>query len=129
MIGFTDSDAGILAFDGKRFGFFTDRDEADLSFDLSDVGDLKFPWYYFGGGFKARIADRVVRLSIVAPNNSDLPGASALEKFQRFMGEGADVAVGNSVQRGAGRVLSEMGNSIVEGRAHMREWKKLLLNN
>ncbi|MBX3020125.1 MAG: hypothetical protein KF799_00485 [Bdellovibrionales bacterium] len=125
MLGYSGSQAGTLAFDGQHFAFFTDRAEDDIFFDRSTMTDLKFPWYYFGGGFKVKVGGRALRFSIIAPNTAEFPGEVALEKLHRFMGAGAQTA-GTSIKRGAGRVLSAMSGSISEGRANMRGWRSLL---
>lgn len=48
---------------------------------LEAVGNVKFPWYYFGGGMKLTIAGQPFRFSFLQPQNTKLPGelASARE--------------------------------------------------
>ena len=37
---------------------------------LSDVTEVKWPWYYFGGGVKLKFGDEKYRLSFVKPGNT-----------------------------------------------------------
>ncbi|GAB3655406.1 hypothetical protein GCM10027589_14580 [Actinocorallia lasiicapitis] len=41
---------------------------------LEAVGDVRFPWYYFGGGMKLKIAGQPFRFSFLQPQNTSLPG-------------------------------------------------------
>jgi hypothetical protein len=38
---------------------------------LPEVKDIKFPWYYFGGGVKLTIAKTRYRISFVRPNGAE----------------------------------------------------------
>jgi hypothetical protein len=69
----TRSLTGILESGGGRFAFITE-DERVLDVPLSEVTDVKFPWYYFGGGIKFKIGTENYRLSFVQPNDgSEVP--------------------------------------------------------
>ena len=61
---------GILESGGGRFAFTTDEQRV-FDVPLSEVTDVKFPWYYFGGGVKFKIGTAGYRLSFVQPNDAD----------------------------------------------------------
>ncbi len=64
---------GILESSGGRFAFLTE-DERVFDVPLFEVTDVKFPWYYFGGGVKFKIGTENYRLSFVQPNDgSEVP--------------------------------------------------------
>src|SRR5262245_44507292 len=41
---------------------------------LPAVQDVRFPWYYFGGGMKLTVAGHPFRFSFLQPQNTRLPG-------------------------------------------------------
>jgi hypothetical protein len=47
----------------------------------SEVTDVVFPWYYFGGGMKLRAAGIPYRLSFVKPNGAEYAAGRALAGF------------------------------------------------
>jgi len=108
--GVTRSLPGWLEWRNERLRFVTaERVVFDVS--RSDITDIRYPWYYFGGGVKLRASGTPHRLSFVRPN-------------------GAEHAVG--------RALGEMGNpaslavaavkvfDIRSGRAVGRTWRRIL---
>ncbi len=68
LTGITGSVFGHLTFANGRIAFTT-NDGCVFNVPLSEVSDVEFPWYYFGGGVKFRIGADSYRLSFVQPNN------------------------------------------------------------
>jgi hypothetical protein len=69
LSGLTDSEAGHLELRGGRLTF-TPLAAEKPGFDvpITEVHDINFPWHYFGGGFKMRIAGEQYRFSFVEPH-------------------------------------------------------------
>ncbi len=69
LIGLTRSEPGVLALEEGRLAYWT---EERLLFDvpLSEVSDVVFPWYYFGGGVKLTAGGDAHRFSFVEPNDA-----------------------------------------------------------
>lgn len=67
--GLTGSVPGALRLAHGRIAFTTDDGRRVFDVPLSSVSEVKFPWYYFGGGVKLRIGAESYRLSFVQPNN------------------------------------------------------------
>jgi hypothetical protein len=112
LVGITRSVPGVLELVDGRFAFTT---EEGLVFDapLSEVSEVKFPWYYFGGGVKFRVGAGSYRLSFVRPNDaSDIPG-----RLLAGTGYGAPVALLT-----AGRKVLDIG----EGRRAGKTWRSVL---
>lgn len=65
------SEPGVLQWTSDRLRFTT---ENDVVFDIepANLFDVVFPWYYFGGGFTFRTAERRYRLSFVRPNGAEV---------------------------------------------------------
>ena len=66
LVGITGSVHGVLELDDGRLAF-TIEERSVFNVPLSEVRDVKFPWYYFGGGIKFRIGADRYRLSFVLP--------------------------------------------------------------
>jgi hypothetical protein len=73
-------------------GVELDRGSSVVLFDapLEAVGDVKFPWYYFGGGMKLAVAKAPYRFSFLQPQNTQewpgidgIPGGRAAGKLWR----------------------------------------------
>ncbi len=93
MVGATQSIPGWLQHDGTRLRLFTDSDQGfDVAVD--QITDVTFPWYYFGGGCKLRVAGRPVRLSFVRPN-----GAAAAARPGEALRSAAAIAPGRAAGR------------------------------
>jgi len=58
---------GILGLIDGRFSFATDDGQFVFDAPVSDVRDVKVPWYYFGGGMKLSVGTERYRLSFVRP--------------------------------------------------------------
>lgn len=89
--GITRNVPGVLGLDEGRFTFVTDDEQAIFDAPLSDVGDVKVPWYYFGGGMKLRVGDERYRLSFIRPTAAgggiaDIPeGRAACRLWQSLL--------------------------------------------
>ena len=112
--GMTRSVPGVLELADGRIGFTTEEGRVFES-ALGDI-TVKFPWYYFGGGCKIRIGDRVYRISFVRPNDAtDVPG-SLLARLD------GGAAGGAAALLTAGRKLADVGR----GRKAGKQWKAAL---
>jgi len=68
LIGITRSLPGVLeSTDGRLL--YTTEEKRVFDVPLSDVTDVNFPWYYFGGGVKFKIGTESYRLSFVQPDD------------------------------------------------------------
>jgi hypothetical protein len=108
--GMTGTLAGWLEWKSGRLRFIT---PGEVVFDVpgSEIANLRFPWYYFGGGMTLRANGIRYRVSFVKPN-------------------GAEQAVG--------RALGEAGNPLAlavpvmkvidirSGRRICRQWRNVL---
>lgn len=68
LIGLTGSEQGSLIYANGRIALHT-NDRCAFDVPLSEVRDVEFPWYYFGGGVKFSIGADRYRLSFVRPEN------------------------------------------------------------
>jgi hypothetical protein len=73
LVGMTRSIPGVLELDGGRLILTTEQEQVfDVS--LTEVTEIRFPWYYFGGGLKLQIGAEGFRLSFVQPDDAnDVP--------------------------------------------------------
>lgn len=112
LVGITRSVPGILELADGHFAFTTDEKRV-FDVPLPQVSEVSFPWYYFGGGVKFRIAAERYRLSFVRPNDaSDIPGRLAAGTVV-----GAPAALLT-----AGRKIMDIG----EGRRAGKAWRSAL---
>jgi hypothetical protein len=81
---------------------------------LSQVGRVRFPWYYFGAGVKLSVDDRRWRISFVRPNQQG-GGFDSARTAEGLGSEGLAAA-------GAARGFREIG----EGRRAGKAWKVVL---
>ena len=76
--GITGSVPGVLELSDGRLTFTTDDGLRVFDAPLSEVSNVRFPWYYFSGGVKLNIGVNRYRLSFVQPENvaghSDVAG-------------------------------------------------------
>ncbi len=72
MIGLTKSVAGHLELAGGQLSLNLVTDECAFDSPLSDVNELKFPWYYFSAGFKLAIAGEHYRVSFLDQHDSQI---------------------------------------------------------
>lgn len=113
LVGMTGSVPGILELADGRLGFTTEEGRA-FDVPLSEVNNVNFPWYYFGGGVKFNIAADKYRLSFVRPNDaSDIPGRLLAHTE---LGAPAGLLT-------AGRKVLDIG----EGRRAGKAWKTVLM--
>ena len=115
--GATGSTEGVLELSGGRVSFtttgvyhgvpFTGEDdrggEAGKVFEaaLSEIEDVKFPWYYFGGGAKLTVQGETYRLSFVKPQNTQISPFAM----------GGDIPSGRRIGKYWKRVLLEKGGA------------------
>lgn len=118
---------GVLRLLGGRLSF-TGR--AGVVFDepLEAVTDITFPWYYFSGGFKARVAGTRRRVSLTRPNGAALPDDSLLGVLEAVSDAGLLGAVGGTVGEGAGAFGSTASSlsDVAAGRRRGKAWRELL---
>ena len=108
--GITVSIPGQLDLKDGRLRFATIE---DVIFDVqfSEVTDVKFPWYYFGGGVKLQAAGKPYRLSFVVPNGIEYAEGRAM------------ASIGNPL---ALLVAASKIRDIRDGRNLGRKWRELL---
>jgi len=88
--GITRSVAGVLGLEEGRLTFVTDEEVTIFDVPVSSVGDVKVPWYYFGGGMKLRVGAERYRLSFVLPTAAgggvtDIPEGRAACRMWRSL--------------------------------------------
>ena len=112
LIGLTRSEPGVLELADGVLAFTTEGGRL-FAASLSEVGNVRFPWYYFGGGVKLSIGSVQYRLSFVRPNDaSDIPG--------RLMARTEDG--GGAALLTTGRKIMDIG----EGRRAGKAWRAAL---
>lgn len=73
LVGITGNVPGVLELADGHLAFATEEGSI-FDVPLTEVSDVVFPWYYFGGGVKFKIGANSYRLSFVRPNDaSDAP--------------------------------------------------------
>lgn len=115
LIGMSGNVPGLLELADGRLSFTTEEGRV---FDtaVSEVSEVKFPWYYFGGGAKFRVGAASYRISFVKPNGaSDVP-----DRLLAHLGDGVEVAAEILT---IGRKVSDIG----KGRKAGKAWKAVLL--
>jgi hypothetical protein len=115
LIGMSGNVPGLLELGDGRLSFTT---EAGRVFDtpVSEVGEIRFPWYYFGGGANFKVGTASYRISFVKPNGAgDVP-----DRLLAHLGDGVEVAAGILT---IGRKVSDLG----KGRKAGKAWKSVLL--
>lgn len=99
LIGTLRSEAGWLDLTAGRLRYTTETREV-FDVRLDEVTDVIWPWYYFGGGVKLRVAGEQYRFSFVLPNGAEYPsvrsqaGADDLAALAIVERKGKDIAVG-----------------------------------
>lgn len=117
VIGGLRNRPGYLVTAGGRIAF-TDGEEPLFDVPLAEVSGVTYPWYWFGGGFRARIAGTSVKITFVKPNGVPSPNPSALELGLSALGV---------VAAGAGHVGDLTGLAwIAPGRRATAQWRKVL---
>ncbi|HET7233861.1 MAG TPA: hypothetical protein VFJ16_27870 [Longimicrobium sp.] len=67
LMGATGNLPGFLSLADGRFTFVSIDGETVFDAPVSAVGEVKVPWYYFGGGMKLTVGSERYRLSFVPP--------------------------------------------------------------
>ena len=88
--GLTGNVPGILGLVDGRLIFVTDDEQIVFDAPLSEVSNIKFPWYYFGGGMKLSVGAERYRLSFVLPTAvgggvADIPEGRSTCKMWRSL--------------------------------------------
>ena len=113
LVGMTRSVPGVLEWADGHFAFTTEEGRV-FDVPLSEVINVKFPWYYFGGGAKFNIGVESYRLSFIRPNDaSDIP--------DRLLAGTEAGGLGGLLN--IGRKVSDIG----EGRQAGKAWKSVLV--
>jgi hypothetical protein len=110
LIGTLRSEAGWLDLTAGRLRYTSETREV-FDVRLDEVTDIIWPWYYFGGGVKLRVAGEQYRFSFVLPNGAEYPTA----RLQAADGDPAALAI-----------VAQKGNDIAVGRKAGKEWRQLL---
>lgn len=125
MLGMTQSLPGILYYDGQHFGFETDDESHCIKCSLNELINIKYPWYYFGGGFKATANGKPFRISLVKPNGAEQVSKRVITK----VGQLADNLGLESLGVISGlTTIIESVDSIREGRTAMKLWQDFFKN-
>ena len=77
LIGGLRNVPGYLGLGGDRLTFVSDTPVFDVP--LSEVTDVVWPWYWFGGGFRCRAAGERYKVTFVRPNGMPAPDPSMLQ--------------------------------------------------
>ena len=125
MKGMTQSLPGILYFDGQKFGFEAEDEKLSFSCSVTELTDIKFPWYYFGGGFKANAQNKAFRMSLVRPNGAEQVSKRVITKVGKFTDNLGLETLG--IVSGLTAII-ESTDSIREGRAAMKQWREFFSN-
>jgi hypothetical protein len=110
LIGTFRTAAGWLDLTAGRLRFST-PDQVVFDVRLTEVTDIIWPWYYFGGGVKLTAAGEPYRLSFVLPNGAEYPTA----RLDAAAGDPAALAV-----------VWEKAGDIGAGRNVGKEWRRRL---
>ncbi len=112
LIGITRSVPGVLELADGILAFSTEEGRV-FAAPTSEVRNVRFPWFYFGGGAKLTVGSEQYRLSFVRPNDaSDIP--------DRLMARSEDG--GAAALLTAGRKVRDIG----EGRRAGKAWRAAL---
>ena len=110
LVGLTRSVPGVLEFAGGRFAFTTDAGRV-FAAPASEVRDVRFPWYYFGGGVKLTVGGEAYRLSFVRPNGASDASAQLLARVGNPL---ALLTVGQKIKDiGAGRQAGKAWRAVL----------------
>ncbi|MFR9803040.1 hypothetical protein ACL02T_12150 [Pseudonocardia sp. RS010] len=119
VIGGLRNRPGYLVAAEKRVAF-TDGEETLFDVPLAEISGVTYPWYWFGGGLKARIAGKTVKITFVKPNGMPSPDPSALELGLSALGVAAAF-------QGVGHVGDLAGPAwIAAGRKATAQWREVL---
>ncbi len=110
LLGLFGNRPGMLELAKGRLAFTTDEGRV-FEASLAEVTDIKFPWYYFGGGMKVRVGATKYRLSFVRPNGAEYVSG-------RLMAEAGNPLALLTV----GHKIADIGSGRQAGKA----WKRVL---
>jgi hypothetical protein len=116
LIGGLKNVPGYLAGGLGRLAFVSDTPVFDVPMD--QVSDVTWPWYWFGGGFKARVGGQLYKVTFVRPNGMPAPDTSMFEAAVGVVGALSGAGHDVSALRG----LADIGT----GRAAGKQWKQYL---
>lgn len=104
--------AGVLVLRAGRLAFLGD-DGVVFDEPLREVRDLTFPWYWFGGGFRAEIAGTRRKVSLVRPQGAPAPTVRVLDLAGL---DGLDLltAAGSLYDAAAGRRRARTWRALLE---------------
>lgn len=108
--GLTVSISGRLVYRDERVTFTTFEKQV-FDAPLSELSEIVYPWYYFGGGVKLKVRGEEFRLSFVAPNESEY----AAGKVMSYRGNPLALLVAMNKFR-----------DVCVGRARGRRWRRIL---
>ncbi len=74
--GITGSEPGFLEYAGGRL-VYSSAGSVHFDVALTELSEVRFPWYYFSGGVKFTVGKEHYRLSFVRPNND--PGSNVTD--------------------------------------------------
>lgn len=114
LVGITGSVGGLLEMAGGRLAFTTDEEQV-FNEPLQSVSEVKFPWYYFGGGVKLTVSGRKYRISFVQPNGAEDIPARLLARTGSALGIGLGLLT-------VGRKIRDIGT----GRRAGKAWQTIL---
>jgi hypothetical protein len=108
---------GVLAAGEGRLAFVTD-DGPVFNVPLAEVGDVTWPWHWFGGGCKLRANGELYKITFVRPNGAPAVSPSLLDAGAALFAVLTDTAVPAHSLRGLFDVRS--------GRKAGVAWKEAL---
>jgi hypothetical protein len=108
---------GVLTAGEGRLAFVTD-DGAVFNVPLGEVGDVTWPWYWFGGGCKIRAGGVQYKITFVRPNGAGDVSPSLLDAGASLFAVLTDTAVPAHSLRGLFDIRS--------GRTAAAAWKEAL---
>lgn len=132
MIGMTISEPAMLIFDGEQLKLITENEKNGFAGHFSEVKNITFPWYYFGGGFKCEIKNQKFRVSLVKPNGGAYLSTKASFRIRDLLktaGKKGFESLDAAGVIGAIATTHEAATSIVEGRKNLRKWKTIFAVN
>ncbi|TCK27702.1 hypothetical protein [Pseudonocardia endophytica] len=101
---------GFLSLYDGRLSFVSD-DGVVFDEPLARVTDVRFPWYYFSGGFKATIGGTPRRISLTKPNGAPDPQSGWLVSG----GDDLFSAASSLADAGKGRTSGKQWRAVLTG--------------
>lgn len=95
LIGTTRTKPGYLIKDEDRLIFEVEGKKV-FNAPMSEITDIVFPWYYFGGGVKMSVRTTNYRFSFVKPNGSMDPISRGKTGVQSIMSIGSGRKAGKA---------------------------------